>query len=62
MSYHLMYKITWALLAGSLVVAAPLVLMRIQDHANLEEDLQFSKQTAEDVKSEAAEPKGEELA
>lgn len=38
----------WALLAGSLVVAAPLVL-RIKDHVDIEEDLKCSDETIADV-------------
>jgi hypothetical protein len=39
----------WALLAGSLVIAAPLIWMKIQDHVTLEEDLRFSDETIEEV-------------
>lgn len=38
----------WGLLAGSLIIASPLVL-RIKDHVDLEEDLKFSDETKEDV-------------
>ena len=39
----------WALLAGSLLIAAPLIFTKIQDHVSLEEDLKFSDETIEDV-------------
>ncbi|KAH0542843.1 hypothetical protein FGG08_002797 [Glutinoglossum americanum] len=39
----------WALLAGSIVVAAPVVLWKIKDHVSIEEDLKFSDETEEDV-------------
>ncbi|MCJ1320542.1 hypothetical protein MMC15_005882 [Xylographa vitiligo] len=40
----------WALLAGSLLIAAPVILMKIKDTVPIEEDLQFSDETLEDVK------------
>ena len=39
----------WALLAGSLVVAAPLVWAKVRDSVPLEEDLRFTDETVEDV-------------
>ena len=39
----------WALLAGSLVIAAPIILWRIKDHVSIEEDIKFSDETIEDV-------------
>jgi hypothetical protein len=39
----------WALLAGSLVVALPLILFKIKDHVTIEEDLKFSDETYQDV-------------
>jgi hypothetical protein len=44
----------WALLAGGLLFALPLILMKIRDHVTLEEDLKFSDETVADVA-----PKGE---
>lgn len=40
----------WGLLAGSLLLAAPLILLKIKDTVPLEEDLKFSDETLEDVK------------
>lgn len=39
----------WALLGGSLLIAAPVIYMRVKDHVELEEDLKFSDETVEDV-------------
>jgi len=39
----------WALLAGGLLFALPLILTKIKDHVSLEEDLKFSDETVEDV-------------
>lgn len=39
----------WALLAGSLVVALPVLLLRIKDTVPLEEDLKLSDETVEEV-------------
>jgi hypothetical protein len=40
---------TWVLLAGSLVVALPVMLLKIKDTVPLEEDLKFTDETIEDV-------------
>jgi hypothetical protein len=39
----------WALLAGGLIIALPLILTKIKDHVSLEEDLKFSDETIADV-------------
>ncbi|KAF2157226.1 hypothetical protein K461DRAFT_273370 [Myriangium duriaei CBS 260.36] len=39
----------WALLGGSLLIAAPVIYMRIKDHVDLEDDLAFSDETVADV-------------
>ncbi|MCJ1384486.1 hypothetical protein MMC17_007603 [Xylographa soralifera] len=39
----------WALLAGSLLIAAPVIFMKIKDTVPIEEDLKFSDETLEDV-------------
>lgn len=44
-----MFGSTWGLLAGSLVIAAPLIWFKITDHVSIEEDLKFSDETMEDV-------------
>ncbi|KAF7509629.1 hypothetical protein GJ744_007667 [Endocarpon pusillum] len=39
----------WGLLAGSLIVATPLIFMKVQDTTSLEEDLKFSDETFAEV-------------
>lgn len=39
----------WALLAGSLIIAAPVVFTKIRQTIPLEDDLKFSDETAEEV-------------
>ena len=49
----LSYKSEWAtnigLLLGSLLIAAPLILVRIKDHVEIEDDLADVDETIEDV-------------
>ena len=53
--YSSMFGSTWGLLAGSLVVALPLVLTRVQDHVPIEEDLRLSDETYAEVAPREAE-------
>lgn len=39
----------WGLLAGSLLLALPVILVRVRDHVSVEEDLKFSDETIDDV-------------
>ena len=39
----------WGLLAGSLVIAAPVIFTRVRDTVPLEEDLKFSDETFAEV-------------
>ncbi|KAL8837166.1 MAG: hypothetical protein Q9170_002627 [Blastenia crenularia] len=39
----------WSLLAGSLLIALPLIVMKIKDTVPLEEDIKFSDETIEEV-------------
>jgi hypothetical protein len=39
----------WILLAGSLVVALPVMILKIKDTVPVEEDLKFTDETIEDV-------------
>ena len=41
---------SWALLAGSLLLAAPLIWTKIQDTVPIADDLKFTDETYEDVK------------
>jgi len=47
--YDTMFAASWGLVAGALLIAAPVIFMRIKDTVSLEEDLKFSDETAEDV-------------
>lgn len=48
-SYMGMFGSNWGLLAGSLVVALPVILWKVEDTVALEKDLEFTDETAEDV-------------
>ena len=50
----------WALLAGSLIIAAPVVLYKVTDHVSVEEDLKFSDETASDIKVDVEEKSANE--
>lgn len=39
----------WGLLAGSLLIAAPVIFTKVQDTVALEDDLAFSDETVEEV-------------
>lgn len=58
---------SWALLAGSLLIAAPLIWSKIQDTVPIEEDLKFTDENYEDVKpmmvvrDEASEAEGKKV-
>ncbi|KAI1759071.1 MFS general substrate transporter [Hypoxylon sp. FL1150] len=54
--YNTLFAATWALCAASLVVAAPIIFLRIKDTTTLEEDLKFSDETVEDVVAPSALP------
>lgn len=47
--YLNMLASNWALLAGSLVIAAPVILFKVTDHVSVEDDLKFSDETADEV-------------
>jgi hypothetical protein len=47
--YINMFASCWALLAGSIIIAAPVIIWRIRDHVTVEEDLKFSDETIDDV-------------
>ncbi|KAI9786118.1 MAG: hypothetical protein M1839_007528 [Geoglossum umbratile] len=47
--YLNLFASCWVLLAGSLVIAAPVILWKIKDSVPLEDDLKFSDETEEDV-------------
>lgn len=47
--YMHMFASCWALLAGSLIIALPVMIMKIKDSVPIEEDLKFSDETVDDV-------------
>ncbi|EGO56083.1 hypothetical protein NEUTE1DRAFT_122715 [Neurospora tetrasperma FGSC 2508] len=47
--FDTIFGATWGLLGGALLIAAPVIWMKIQDTVALEEDLRFSDETAADV-------------
>lgn len=47
--YINLFSSCWALLAGSLVIALPVMLMRIRDTVPIEDDLKFTDETLADV-------------
>ncbi|KAK2759306.1 hypothetical protein FQN54_002784 [Arachnomyces sp. PD_36] len=52
-AYMTQFAAAWGLLAGSLILAAPIVFFKIKDSTSLEEDLKFSDETIEDVAPDA---------
>ncbi|KAL8755512.1 MAG: hypothetical protein Q9199_003593 [Rusavskia elegans] len=47
--YMNLFASCWALLAGSLVIALPVMILKIKDTVPIEEDLKFTDETIEDV-------------
>ncbi|KAI2464609.1 MFS general substrate transporter [Annulohypoxylon bovei var. microspora] len=47
--YNTLFAVTWAVCAGSLVIAAPIIFLKIQDTTALETDLKYSDEKPEDV-------------
>lgn len=47
--YNALFGATWGSLSGALLLAAPVIILRIKDHVDIEEDLKFSDETIEDV-------------
>lgn len=47
--YMNLFASCWILLAGSLIVALPVMLLKIKDTVPVEEDLRFTDETIEDV-------------
>ena len=48
-SYMSEFGTNWGLLAGSLIIAAPVIWMKVQDTTPIEQDLQFTDETKADV-------------
>ncbi|KAL2395096.1 UNC93-like protein [Exophiala dermatitidis] len=48
-AYMTQFAINWGMLAGSLVVAAPVIWLKVKDTTDIDEDLKFSDETLVDV-------------
>lgn len=48
-TYMTQFASTWGLLAGSLLIASPVIFFKIKDTVSVEEDLKFSDETLGDV-------------
>lgn len=48
-SYMNLFLSCWILLAGSLFVALPIIILKIKDTVPVEEDIKFTDETVEDV-------------
>jgi hypothetical protein len=48
-TYMAEFASCWGLLAGALVIASPVIFLKIKDHVTVEEDLEFSDETLADV-------------
>jgi hypothetical protein len=47
--YMNLFASCWILLAGSLIIALPVMILKIKDTVPVEEDLKFTDETIEDV-------------
>jgi hypothetical protein len=52
-SYMTMFAINWGLLAGSLLIALPVILWKVEDSTSIEKDLAFTDETIEEVAPKA---------
>ncbi|KAK7751963.1 hypothetical protein SLS62_006106 [Diatrype stigma] len=48
-AYNIMFAATWATCAASLLIAAPIIFIKIKDTTAIEEDLKFSDETVDEV-------------
>ncbi|KAL9096595.1 MAG: hypothetical protein Q9165_001082 [Trypethelium subeluteriae] len=48
-AYMSLFASCWGLLAGSLLLALPVILLKVRNHVPLEDDLKFTDETAADV-------------
>ena len=51
--YMNMFASNWGLLAGSLVIALPVILLKVQDSVSLEKDVEFTDETVAEVAPKA---------
>lgn len=54
--YMSQFASCWALCGGSLVLALPLLAMKIKDHSSVEDDLKFSDESFEEVAAQHERP------
>jgi len=59
--YWNIFGSTWGLLAGSLIIALPTILMKVRDHVPIEDDLKFSDETYDDVAAKTDRMRNESL-
>jgi MFS family permease len=59
--FDTMFAATWGCVAASLVIAAPVIFLKIQDHVSIEQDLKFSDETIEDVVVGAKDTKAQDV-
>ena len=48
-AYIRLLEACWGLLAGSLIIALPVIWLKIRDHVPIEDDIKFSDETVADV-------------
>jgi hypothetical protein len=48
-AYMTQFAANWGLLSGSLLIAAPVIWMKVKDTTDLDEDLKFTDETRADV-------------
>lgn len=51
--YMTMFAINWGLLAGSLLIALPVILWKVKDTTSIEEDVAFTDDTVDAVAAKA---------
>jgi hypothetical protein len=61
-AYMNMFASNWGLLAGSLLIALPVIMWKVEDTVPLEKDIQFTDETIDEVAAKAhVVPAGEEV-
>lgn len=48
-----MFASNWGLLAGSLLIALPVILWKVEDTVSLEKDIKFTDETIDEVAAKA---------
>ena len=51
--YMTMFASNWGLLAGSLIIALPVILWKVEDTVPIEKDIQFTDETVAEVAPKA---------